>query len=185
MRRRDLLAGSGVALAAGLAGCLASVIPSDGPRELDVRTPAPDDCEPDPSLRPSPDSPRARDYPALPGAPDAASAESFARAHERAYRYNSRLPEYGSIQVDLAVPGDAVVPADDGFLVGLDGRFQFDEPSTPAGTATAQPAGHRSYSAWYYVTGRFARRGAESNDPLDARAVPEALEGPVVACAGG
>ena len=80
---------------------------------------------------------------------------------------------------------EAVVQAGDGHLVGLDGRFQFDEPSTPTVTGTALPSGHRSYSVWYFVTGRFALRGAESNDPLDERSVPRALEGRVVACSSG
>lgn len=183
MHRRTILAAGGLTLAGGLAGCSAALVPDSGDQTVQAATPAPGQCEPAAEYRPGPGDPDAKSYPTLPSAVTAASAESFATAHERAYRYNSRLPEYGSIQVELDAPDWAVSQADGGVLVGLDGRVQFDEPKTPSGDATPRPAGFFEYSVWYYVTERFALRGEEAIDPLEQASAPDLVDAVTVACA--
>lgn len=183
MHRRTLLAAGGLTLAGGLAGCSAALVPDSDDRTVQAATPAPGQCEPAAEYRPTPDDADARPYPTLPSTVAATSAESFATAHERAYRYNSRLPEYGSVQVELDAPEWAVSPADGGFLVGHDGRVQFDEPKTPSGDATPRPSGFFEYTVWYYVTDRFALRGEEADGGLEQASAPDLVDAVPVACA--
>ncbi|MDZ7701634.1 MAG: hypothetical protein U5J98_05955 [Halobacteriales archaeon] len=182
MRRRTLLAGAGLAVTAGLAGCAAAVDPDSDDQTIQATTPAAGACDPDPSLRPTPDSSRAKSYPTLPSSATADAAESFARAHERAYRYNARLATHGSIQVELEVPDWAGSETGDGYLVGLEGRVQFDEPKTPDGDATQRPSGFLEYSVWYLVTERFALRGGETDREFEQGRDVDLADAQPVAC---
>jgi hypothetical protein len=212
MYRRNVLASAGVALSALFAGCSEGSPPgtstrssassetanqsastatdvSDSPttstetsHRLSVQTPAGGDCRPVAELRPTPDSARAYSYPNYPDSLTASTAESFATAYERAYRHNSRLTEYESVQVSVTAPEWAVSETRDGFAVGLDGRVQFDDTETQT-SATPLPSGFFEFSVWYYLTDRFVLRGDANNGSLEEGTEPDVTPADAVACA--
>lgn len=145
-------------------------------------TPPEGDCEPASDRLPQPDSDRARAYPSLPDGASAEQAKSFARSFERAYQFNSRLPEYRSVQVDLSSPDWAVQETDHGHVIGIDGRVQFGDPRTPGSTATARPSGFLEYAVWYYVTDRFALRAEPVEGSLERGDRPGFAGAVVIAC---
>lgn len=172
MRRRQIIAGLSVGLSVGLAGCSIGFGPDTGSVSAPTDTPPEEHCEPASELRPQPDSSRTKPYPALPDFPTAADSSSFATTYERAYQFNSRLPEYRSIQVDLSVPEWAVSETENGYVIGIDGRVQFDQPKTPTSEATARPSGFFEYAVWYFVTERFAIRGQSIDGSLEKGDAP-------------
>lgn len=202
MDRRALLAKSGAALLTALAGCGTDRSPETADRTpltttdpppsstatdtseptIPIQTPAEGNCDPADRLRPMPDSPRARGYPTHPGSIDTPTVRSFATGYERAYRYNSRLPEFESVQVDVDSPEWAVADAQNGLAVGLDGRVQFDDPSTSSATATPLPSGFFEFAVWYYLTERFALRTEARTGPLEEGDEPYLRSGTIVAC---
>ena len=182
MRRRQVLAGLGLGLSVGVAGCSVGVVPDAGSVSAPATTPPEGHCAPDKELRPQPDSSRTKPYPALPDLPSAADSSSFATSYERAYQFDRRLPEYGSIQVDLSVPEWAVSDTANGYVIGIDGRVQFDEPETPTAEATARPSGFLEYAVWYFVTDRFAFRGQSIDGSLEEGDGPGFAGGVPVAC---
>lgn len=182
MRRRQVLAGLSVGLSVGLAGCSIGVVPDDGSVSAPADTPSEGHCEPADELRLQPDSSRTKPYPDLPDLPTADDARSFATSYERAYQFNSRLPEYRSIQVDLSVPEWAVSETENGYVIGIDGRVQFDEPKTPTSEATARPSGFFRYAVWYFVTDRFALRGPSVDGSLEEGDAPGFAGAVPIAC---
>lgn len=185
MRRRQVLAGVSVGLAVGLAGCSLGTDPDAGSGSTPTDTPPVGHCEPGSDLRPQPDSSRTRSYPALPDRPTAADSSSFATAYERAYQFNTRLPQYRSIQIDLSVPDWAVTETEDGAVIGVDGRVQFDEPKTPSSEATPRPSGFFEYAVWYFVTDRFALRGQPIDGALTEGDSPRFAGADTIRCDSG
>lgn len=179
MNRRGVLSCVGLMLQTGLGGCLTgTAIDSDrspsssaspAGRPSSVRTPPKGDCEPSP--RPTPDSPRTKRYPAHPDSLTVSTARRFASAFERAYQYNSRLPEYETVAVSASVPDRTVSETRQGYTLGVEGRVSFDDAGSTATssatthsvTSTPLPSGTTDFSVWYYLTDRFALRG----DPVD------------------
>lgn len=182
MRRRQYLAGLSVGLSVGLAGCSIGFVPDAGSVSAPADTPPNGHCEPATELRPQPDSSRTMPYPTVPDLPSADDSRSFAISYERAYQFNSRLPEYRSIQVDLSVPEWAVSETVNGYVIGIDGRVQFDEPETPTSEATARPSGFFEYAIWYFVTERFALRSQSRDGSLEKGDAPEFAGAVPVAC---
>lgn len=182
MRRRQIIAGLSVGLSVGLAGCSIGFVPDAGSVSAPANTPPAGHCKPASELRPQPDSSRTKPYPALPDLPSADDSRSFATAYERAYQFNSRLPEYGSIQIDLSVPEWAVSETENGYVIGIDGRVQFDEPETPTSEATAKPSGFFEYAVWYFVTERVALRGQSIDGSLEKGDAPGFVGAVPVAC---
>lgn len=182
MRRRQLLTGLSLGLAVGLSGCSSGLTPDTGTGFTPAATPPDGDCTPAIDRRPAPESDRAKPYPAFPDRPTADEARTYARSFERAYQFNRRVPDYRSVQVELSNPEWAFSETDHGYVIGLDGRVQFDDPVTPTSTATALPSGFFEYSVWYYVTDRFALRGEPSDGSLEQGDRPGFAGAVVVAC---
>ena len=86
------------------------------------------------------------------------------------------------MQVDLAVPEWAVSETENGYVIGIDGRVQFDEPRAPTSDATARPSGFFEYAVWYFVTGRFALRSDPSDGSLQEGDPPEFTGARTVVC---
>jgi hypothetical protein len=129
-----------------------------------------------------PDSPRTKQYPTLPDSLTASTAKGFATAFERAYQFNSKLPAYESIQIDLSVPDWSVSEVQQGYAVGLEGRVQFDNAKTATGTSTARPSGFFEFSLWDFLTDSFAVRGQPSYDKLQKEDTPQLANAVTIAC---
>lgn len=203
MNRRSFLTTAGTALLIVGSGCasdrmpLPDQSPETTPTDHDsvtVRTPAPDDCTVVSELRPTPDSPRTREYPSLPESASRAESRSFAVAFERAFRINERIPEYRSIQTEITAPDWATTAMKDGHAVGLDARIQFgtpvtetppaESPATPTTTATPRPSGFFEYTVYYLVTRQFALRGQPLDGDPKKGGSPELTDARPVACNG-
>lgn len=189
MRRRTFLRTASVGVGTLLAGCIASnesesSSPSTNTADqpISIQTPSKGECEPASQLRPTPDSPRAKQYPTLPESLTASSAKTFATTYERAFQYNSRLPEYESIEVDLKVPKWAISETQHGYAVGIDARVQFDNTKTQTASATPRPSGFFEFTVWYYLTDRFALRGDPKTDELQKEDTPNLTGAETVAC---
>lgn len=202
MRRRRVLATAGTVLATAASGCLGgsggwASSPTD--RADPVETPPEGDCERSSRLRPTPASPRAKPYPDHPDPLTAATARTFAAGFERSYRYNARLPEYGTVAVSATAPEWAVSEREAGYAVGVEGRVSFGDgegsgrasrttaasngssgrtPTTP----TPLPSGTRDFAVWYFLADRFALRG-DPVEELQRRDRPALSGAEAVACA--
>lgn len=194
MNRREALAGVGITLAVACSGCVSGDAGTGGEPASTVAgaTPSPGNCEVSPGARPTPDSSRARAYPSLPEDGSPADRRSFATAFERAFQYNSRIPDYRSIQVDLTAPSWATSSVQDGHTVGVDARVQFgnpttptppaEPPATPTATSTPRPSGRFEYAVYYLVTDRFALRTGPSGGNLSRDDSPTFRGADTVVC---
>lgn len=192
MNRREVLATTGIALSTVLGGCLtgssnnsdqpSSPSTSTSDRSISVQTPSKGECESSTRLRPTPDSSRTKQYPTIPESLTVSTAKTFATAFERAYQYNSKLPEYGGIEIDLKVPEWAISQTQGGYTVGIDSRVQFDNTETSTTSSTPLPSGFFEVSVWYYLTNRFALRDDPTNEGLQKGSTPNLTGADTIAC---
>lgn len=181
LTRRALLASSVTAVGT-LAGCLnggsASTTPgatqtaterTDRPTTVGststcdaVDLPAPDAAHADP-----------QPYPDPPAELTDSAVQSYVRAFERAYQYNTQLAEYpeklGRLNaLDVYVAETSVERSGEQFTVMLSGQLNFSitgdggDPSTP--TQTPLPSGHQPFETTYFVFRGGARRGGITVD---------------------
>lgn len=181
MNRRSVLATTGIALSTILGGCLTGSSNNSG-QSISVQTPSKGECEPSARLRPTPDSSRTKHYPTIPESVTASTATTFATTFERAYQYNSKLPEYEDIEIDLNIPEWAIYQTRRGYTVGLDGRVQFDNTETSTASSTSLPSGFFNVSVWYRLTDRFALRGDPTNEELQKGNTPNLAGADTIAC---
>lgn len=192
MNRREVLATTGIALSTVLGGCLtgssenpdqsSSTSTGTSDQSLSIQTPSEGECEPTARLRPTPDSSRTKQYPTIPESLTTSTAKSFVTTSEQAYQYNSKLPEYEDIAVDLKVPEWAISQTQRGYTVGLDVRVQFDNTETSTASSTPLPSGFFELSVWYYLTDRFALRGDPTNEGLQRGGTPNFDDADTIAC---
>lgn len=192
MNRRGALVTTGVTLSTVLCGCLTdssndsvrssstSVGTTDPP--ISVQTPSKGECRVSIRLRPTPDSSRTKRYPTIPKPLTASTAKSFATSFERAYQYNSRLPEYDNIEIDLTVPEWAISRSRGGYIIALTGRVQFDNTETSTTASTPRPSGFFKLSVWYYLTDRFVLRGPPTDTDIQQGDKPKLTDADTVAC---
>ncbi|WP_254279357.1 hypothetical protein [Haloarcula marina] len=168
--RRRLLTVCGCLGASVVAGCLGAPSDTGGTGTTDdtaTPTTSPEDCLPAERPAPSDASSSPRPYPDRPDELTAETVETYVRAFERAYRYNSALADdqrkVGRTNaVTVSVADVAVESTADGFAATVSGAVRWeilDAESTPeTPTATPLPMGQRPFEASYTVASGTVRR---------------------------
>lgn len=183
VKRRTVLGAIG-GISVQLAGCLSdgrgamnssptanppSPTASPPPRVAPVETPAPGDCTAEDPPRPTPTGEGLvpLPYPPYPESLTLDAADTFASEYERAYQHNqtlARFAESGTDDISIwsSVPDFARYDTPRGYVVGATGELKTADVNTATPPRTQAPYGTKPFTAWYYLTERFAMRSVDS-----------------------
>lgn len=151
-------------------------------------TPAPSKCDPykPPSPTPTSEGLEPRSYPVYPSDISEVAAKDYATEYEAAYQHNSFISEefiYGTDEITILrhVPEWTISDRSKGYILGVSGEIKTADTEQPEGSTDSQAAYLDSpFSAWYYVTDRFALRN-EVED-LDATQSPNLQYATTIYC---